>query len=118
MDEMEALLQGLQLAKDNNFTTIEIETDSTDLMEALHHAQPLYASISNSCRLLMKKLGNPVIRHSFRQANQVADFLSKMGSKLTSSAQATIFQYPPAPAIPLTKADLEGVTTTRGKSKI
>lgn len=58
MSELQALVQGLHLAKDKNITLAEIETDSIDLIYQLHYASPLYTNLVYSYRLMLKELGN------------------------------------------------------------
>lgn len=68
--------------------------------------ETIYADLIDSCRLPMMKLGRPVLRHTLRQANQVVDFLSKIGAKLRSSSKASIMLTPRDHVIPLIKAFL------------
>lgn len=95
MLEIEALLQGLRLVVNLNLNVIEIENDSTEILQVLQQAHPIYSTLVNDCRSLMKKLGNPLIHHNFRQANKVAYFLSKMGAKLTLSIPDANISTPP-----------------------
>ncbi|KAK6782212.1 hypothetical protein RDI58_020008 [Solanum bulbocastanum] len=82
-------------------------------LTTLKFFEHIYDDLIDSCRLLMKNLGSPVLRHSFLQANQVVDFLSKIGAKLRSSSKATIMLIPRDPVIPLIKAYHEGVPLTK-----
>ncbi|KAH0714996.1 hypothetical protein KY284_007901 [Solanum tuberosum] len=111
--EVEALLEGLKIVADCSIVPIEIELDSSEVIEALEDTQPIYATKMNSCRLLMKRLGNPLVRHSFRQANKVADFLSRLGTKLTPSAQAAILSTPLDHTLSLIKDDQQGLISTK-----
>ncbi|KAH0707319.1 hypothetical protein KY290_010438 [Solanum tuberosum] len=113
MAEIEALLDNLKIATDCSIVPIEIELDSIEVIEALEDTQSIYASKINSYRLLMKRLGNPLVRHSFRQANKVADFLSRLDTKLTPSAQATILSTPPDHTMSLIKDDQQGVISIK-----
>lgn len=90
MAEIETLLDGLKVATNCSIWPIEIEMDSIGTIEALQASQNIYSTNINLCRLLKKRLGNPLVWRSFQQTNEVADFLSRLGSKLTPSAQATI----------------------------
>ncbi|KAG5596570.1 hypothetical protein H5410_037802, partial [Solanum commersonii] len=65
-----------------NLHPIEVEIDSIEIIQLLEHNQPTYESITLSCRSLLKKLGNLVVRHN---TNKVADILAKQGTKLTKS---------------------------------
>ncbi|KAH0776460.1 hypothetical protein KY290_007871 [Solanum tuberosum] len=113
MAELEAFFVGLKIAADCSIVPIGIELDSIEVIEALEYTQPIYATKVNSCRLLMKRLGNPLVRHCFRQANKVADFLSRLGTKLTPSAQATILSPPPDHTLSLIKDDQQGLISTK-----
>ena len=111
--EIKALVDGLKLVVDCCIVPIEIELDSIEAIEALENSQPIYMRKINHSRLLMKRLGNPPIRHSFRQANKVADFLSRPGTKLTPSEQATILSAPPDHAMSLVKDDQQRAISTK-----
>ncbi|KAK4708564.1 hypothetical protein R3W88_029489 [Solanum pinnatisectum] len=113
MAELEALLDGLKIAADCSIVPIGIELDSIEVIEALEDTQPIYATRINSCKLLMKRLGNPLVHHSFRQATKVADFLSRLGTKLTPSTQATILSTPPDHTLSLIKDDQQGLISTK-----
>ena len=111
--EIKVLLGGLKLVVDCSIVPTEIELDSIEAIEALENFQPIYMRKINHSRLLMKRLGNPSIRHSFRQANKVADFLSRPGTKLTPSDQATILSAPPYDTMSLVKDDQQRAIYTK-----
>lgn len=69
---------GLKWSIDHLLFPIEVETDSTDM----------------SCRSLLKKLENPMVRHIFRQSIKVADALAKQGSKQLTSSPSSFVQPP------------------------
>lgn len=54
---------------------LAIETDSIEIINLLENDSLIYASIINDCELLMQKMENPVIRHKFRDGNNVAHLL-------------------------------------------
>lgn len=62
---------------------------------------------------MLRRFGNPVVRHNFRQGNKVADFLCKIGSQLTTIPQSHILHTPPEATIEFLKADQEGVLATK-----
>ncbi|KAH0643041.1 hypothetical protein KY290_034644 [Solanum tuberosum] len=64
-------------------------------------------------RLLLRRLGNPVLRHNFRQGNKLADFLAKEGSKLNTTNETAILETTPPGATPILQADKDGVVTNR-----
>lgn len=63
--ELQAFLQGLEVARINNLNIIEVETDATKVIMQLNHPSPLFVNIVNDCRFALKKMGNPQIRHNF-----------------------------------------------------
>ncbi|KAF3677206.1 hypothetical protein FXO38_03913 [Capsicum annuum] len=99
--ELQALKSGLELALLHKIYPIETDIDSTDVIDLLNSS-----SLSDElCRSLLKKLGNPVLRHTFCQLNMVADLLCKFGAELPPSIPVTIFQTPPPQVISLLQAD-------------
>ncbi|MCD7448403.1 hypothetical protein HAX54_041557 [Datura stramonium] len=51
-------------------------------------------TVGNQKGPLLRKLENLSLRHSFRQANKVVDFLTRQGSRLTNSNRANILSSP------------------------
>ncbi|MCD9559321.1 hypothetical protein HAX54_017221 [Datura stramonium] len=64
-------------------------------------------------RLLLRKLGNPPVHHSFCQANKVAHVLARQGSKLTASSQDTILAAPPSHVKDQLMTDKEGTILSK-----
>ncbi|KAH0665687.1 hypothetical protein KY285_026893 [Solanum tuberosum] len=116
MAELQALHTGLEIALDKHITTLEVEVDSTEVIELFNYAHPNYQSTVESCRSLLRRLGNPVVRHNFRQGNKLADFLAKEGSLLELNNDDHILVAAPAGARPILKADKNGETTTKSIS--
>ncbi|MCD7454077.1 hypothetical protein HAX54_023438 [Datura stramonium] len=75
--KFEALEIGLHLALSFNFFPLEVETDSIEVLQNLDYPHLIFNSMVDSCRLLLKKLRNSPLRHSFQEANKVADFLAR-----------------------------------------
>ncbi|KAK4739250.1 hypothetical protein R3W88_002947 [Solanum pinnatisectum] len=111
--EIEAFHTGLILADSLKLGNPEIETDSAEILQLLDHAKPPYDIIISDCRSLLRKLQNPVVRHSFRQGNYVADILAKQGSRLTNYDKTTLLQSPPDSVNDQLAKDKNGVTSTR-----
>lgn len=86
---------GLQLACALQLSPLEIETDSTDVLLGLEHGYPTYNLIICECRRLMHQMEQVVVRHTFRQANQVSHGLAKEASKQSKLNQVTNFAVPP-----------------------
>lgn len=63
-------------------------------MSLLDKLQPIFHSIVLSCRQLLMKLGNPVLRYNFRQGNKVADFLAKQGRNVPTLNSTYILTTP------------------------
>ncbi|MCE3050851.1 hypothetical protein HAX54_048290, partial [Datura stramonium] len=95
MPELQILELGLQLAYNHKFFPLDVETDSTEVIESFNYSHPIYASCVESCRSLLKKLGNPPLRHNFRDANKIADVLAEEGSKLTSNMTNILLVHTP-----------------------
>ncbi|XP_075111845.1 uncharacterized protein LOC142181990 [Nicotiana tabacum] len=95
--ELQALHGCLKLAHDKGLAPLENDSDSTDIIQLLqHNISPAYTNIILKCRYLLKKLGNPVVWHNFREDNKVAHFLCKLGSKQQHlSSITTILHSPP-----------------------
>lgn len=93
--ELIALQQGLQLAAELHHWPLEVETDSTEVIQLLEQHHPIYQSLINSCRCLLKRLGNLLVRHSFRQANTIAHLLAKEGPKQAVRNQLSVMVSPP-----------------------
>lgn len=74
--ELKALENGLHLALTNHLHVTEVESNSTEVIEPLVQPSDTYHSILSSCRLLLKMLGNPVVRHNFREENRLANLLA------------------------------------------
>ncbi|MCD7469248.1 hypothetical protein HAX54_008119 [Datura stramonium] len=111
--ELQALEYGLQLAYDLNLFPVEVETDSTEVLENIDNPNPIYNSIPVFCRSLLRKLGNPPLRHCFHQENKVTEFLAKQESKLTTSNMANVLFSPPAKIAKQVQNDQNGVVSTR-----
>lgn len=73
--ELYALLKGLDLVVQNSYHPIEIEVDSLELLNSLDTCNPIFNPELSLCRSLLRRLGNLVLRHSFLEANGVAQFL-------------------------------------------
>ncbi|KAK6804968.1 hypothetical protein RDI58_002752 [Solanum bulbocastanum] len=94
-------------------SNLEIETNLTEILQLLDCAKQPYDIIISDCRSLLRKLQNPVVRHSFRQGNYVADILAKQGSKLTNYDKTTLLQSLPDSIKDQLAKDKNGVTSTR-----
>ncbi|KAH0724806.1 hypothetical protein KY284_000671 [Solanum tuberosum] len=116
MAGLQALHTGLTLALEKQTLPIEVEIDSTEVIELFQYAHPNFQSTIESCMSLLKKLGNPVVHHNFRQGNRLADFLAKEGSILSMNNNSPILAATPADARSILQADKDGVAITRRMS--
>ncbi|KAG5625232.1 hypothetical protein H5410_010450 [Solanum commersonii] len=107
MTELEARLE---LVLEKHITSLEVEID------LFHYAHPNYQPIVESCRSLLRRLGNPIVRHNFRQGNRLANFLAKEGNLLEVNNVTCILEAAPAGAKPILQAGKNGVATTRSIS--
>ncbi|XP_060193737.1 uncharacterized protein LOC132622964 isoform X2 [Lycium barbarum] len=62
---------------------------------------------------LLRWLGTPAVRHSFRQGNKVGDRLSKQGLKYGTYDQPSVLLSPPTSVTNFLEADKQGVTTPK-----
>lgn len=78
--ELEALCYGLKLAVAYHFTNLQIETDSTFIPSLIKTANsPPYNALISKCRYWLKRLGNPLILHNFREGNKITHELAQYG---------------------------------------
>nr|XP_009773160.1 PREDICTED: uncharacterized protein LOC104223422 [Nicotiana sylvestris] len=94
--ELPALKSGLQIAKHHNFLSLEFETNATEIPQLLsYNNYSLYSNLVNECKLLLKELENPLIRHNFREGNRLAHVLAMEGDKQPSSTPLSAIFHPP-----------------------
>lgn len=75
--ELQSLHEGLKLAHRFNLFPLEIETDSTEAINAINNGHAILNNVIYSCRSLMHQEKGLLLRHNFRQRNSVADALAK-----------------------------------------
>ncbi|XP_019259064.1 PREDICTED: uncharacterized protein LOC109237239 [Nicotiana attenuata] len=75
--ELQALYEGLQMAHKFNLFSLEIETDSTDVINAINNGHTSLSNLIHPCRLLMHQEKGLLVRHNFREGNAIADSLAK-----------------------------------------
>ncbi|XP_019235877.1 PREDICTED: uncharacterized protein LOC109216198 [Nicotiana attenuata] len=93
--ELFALLEGLKIALDFKDTNMEIETDSTDVVKLLYEEGTNFQNVILECRWLMHRLKLPVLKHSFREGNEVAHRLAKEALKKPPSDKCFCLARPP-----------------------
>uniref|UniRef100_A0A0V0GUG7 Putative ovule protein n=1 Tax=Solanum chacoense TaxID=4108 RepID=A0A0V0GUG7_SOLCH len=73
--EITTLLHELQLAKRRKMSDMEISRDFVDVMNMLN-------SNSNPYTNIVSTIGEPQIKHEFREQNRTADLLAKKGKMM------------------------------------
>ncbi|OIT29317.1 putative ribonuclease h protein, partial [Nicotiana attenuata] len=94
--ELMALYQGLRIAKEKKLYPLEIETDATQVIKYIKEGCITYDSIIYSCRLLLSQMGTVVMRHNFRQGNEVAHLLAKHAKSITTFINLEFLYFPPS----------------------
>ncbi|KAH0699427.1 hypothetical protein KY290_014244 [Solanum tuberosum] len=107
--EIMALLMGIKLAAKLQINTLQIETDSTAILEIINTGHVSYTNIIIECRELLRQLGSPQISHSRREQNQVADKLAKEGARLMQGNTFVEWITPPDFVLKTLHADKDGV---------
>ncbi|XP_019226749.1 PREDICTED: uncharacterized protein LOC109208156 [Nicotiana attenuata] len=106
--ELNALLQGLQLAWLHQLIPLEVNRDSTEVISMLSNENMHYSSTLMECRYLIQQLGNPPVIHTYREQNYVAHTLAQHGSSGDASDYTTIFTQAPSFLLPHLLADQQG----------
>lgn len=106
--ELLALLKGLQLALSHNLLPLEVETDPIEVIHLLHNDNLVYSHLLNDCRYVLHQLGNPSIKHTYREENMVADRLAKQLFESTTPTNTTVYYAAPTFVLDLLHADMHG----------
>lgn len=69
--------RGIQLATRFGLLPLEVETDSTELINAMNNGHTILSNLIQSCRSIMRQEKSLLLQHNFRQGNSVADALAK-----------------------------------------
>ena len=111
-----ALREGLQLAKNLNIHSLEVEMDSAfifSLCKSNNLISHELAPIILDCRELLTTFQKVCFHHNYREANKCADILANWGRSNTQDF--TFFELCPNFVLPLLLQDLKGVTTPRSQ---
>ena len=94
MAELWALRDGLLLAKEMGLNNLIIEMDALSVVLLMNNnsANLLMEPLLTDCRNLLSEIPNKQIVHIYREANQCADALAKLGASSLDSF--VIFLYP------------------------
>ncbi|XP_070039349.1 uncharacterized protein [Nicotiana tomentosiformis] len=107
--ELLALEQGLKIALDMSFPTLEIESDSSDMIKTINEDNALTNNTLLNCRLLMHRLKISMIRHNFREGNAVADRLAKEAIKHFNPNRCFYPARPPLFVETVLEKDMQGL---------
>lgn len=69
--ELKAIKYGLQIAIQQGYSMLEIESDALEALECILTGIPVYDDLVFDCRYLLRKLAVWVLRHVFREQNQL-----------------------------------------------
>ncbi|KAK4362022.1 hypothetical protein RND71_017263 [Anisodus tanguticus] len=114
--ELQALQQGLSIAIDRQLEPVEIETHCAQLIKAIYHGNPTYNSLVLTCRWLMLNERMVVLKHNFRERNQVAHALAT--ATLNKSAAVLVHRFVIPPRYVLALLDKDRVSTPLAKKSL
>ena len=95
MAELWALRDGLLIAKEMGINNLIIELDALSVVLLMNNntVNLLMESLLTDCRNLVREIPTKQIVHIYKEANQCADALAKLGASSLDSF--VIFLYPP-----------------------
>ena len=113
MAELWALRDGLRLAKELGFQQLIIELDALSVVILMNNESEnlLTEPLLTDCRNLLKEIPNKRAIHAFREANQCADALAKLGSQTLYSF--AVFCNPPPMVEPILTFDKANIRCNR-----
>ncbi|XP_060206642.1 uncharacterized protein LOC132634401 [Lycium barbarum] len=111
--ELTTLMRGLKLAFEHKLFLLEVECDSTEVVNILKHGHDTYTPMFLECRCFIELMGRPARGHGYREQNSVADALAKEGVKKKLFGEKKILVVPPIYAAASFWADMEGTTYAR-----
>lgn len=106
--ELLAIFEGLRISVTNLVSPLEINSDSSTAIDII---SPNYLGCCNiilECRCLMQALETPLLRHTCREQNRIADILARTGTGNTSFDQLQILTIPLICAVETLAADNRG----------
>ena len=111
--ELWALRDRLQMAATENMHNLIVELDALAVVQLMKNSivnlslEPLLTD----CRLLLRKFPNVRVEHAYKEANQSADALARIGSN--SDVPFILFAHPPPAVDQLCTLDIEGAFCNR-----
>lgn len=94
--ELRAIRQGLKMAVLKGITTLDIESDLRQAMDIIIIGTPILDNLIFDCRYWLSQLARWVLRHAFREQNQLADCMAKEGTRNGGLGNVSVFVSPPA----------------------
>lgn len=113
--EVLALLHGLRLCKERRYGAVQCYSDSRNTIRMVQEGVPIQHQEANEVAAIKHLLGQDwqvQLTHTYREENQCADYLAKMGATLDKTL--TVLQHPPVGMESLLLADALGVSFPRG----
>ena len=116
--ELKALQRGLNCARQLGVNRLEVRVDSkivVELMTGRHTEQPKYHFLVRRCKQMICDTGWEVcIIHCFRETNQIADTLAKIGTM--GGLDMVVYQTPPKEIQSILYSDKMGFLWPRRRS--
>nr|XP_009786072.1 PREDICTED: uncharacterized protein LOC104234226 [Nicotiana sylvestris] len=103
--ELYALMQGLRYAYERNITPLEVEVDAKDIILLLHTENFGLFNLIVDCRYYLGLLGNPTVKHVYREKNMVSDQLAKVGHNFGDAWLPRVFEAVPIFVAPVFERD-------------
>lgn len=75
--ELRAFIRGIEVARNHSLFPLEINTDFQAILNMLKNGNERYDNFVCQCKHLMDTLDQVMLRHVFREQNQVVDTLAK-----------------------------------------
>ena len=106
--ELWALRNGLIIAKDLGLNNLIVELDALSVVHMINNdtSNLLIEPLLSDCNSLYREIPNKQIQHVYREANQCADTLARLGSSVVSSF--FVFVEPPPMVVSLLAFDEAG----------
>ena len=114
VDELWGLRDGLLLCSDLNIPFLIVEMDAKSIVEIfckMGYVNDVISPILDDCRMLITKFQQVQFKHCFRQSNQCADALARLGAD--QDLDFRIFDSPLVDAFVFFEQDINGLCFNR-----
>ncbi|PHU06646.1 hypothetical protein BC332_23135 [Capsicum chinense] len=112
--EIHALLLGLSLALEYKFLSLEINLDCQQVVNLLREMPNTSSSLISNWRCLLRTLGNPQVKHVYREQNKLADAMArKHAQNDATSVRPLLLWDPPTSIKDILRVDIFGGPTIR-----